>query len=88
MAREKADEVRRLRGQKLGPSEIARRFGISGTSVHRVLKADEGRKVSAHARAAPVMARSAWSPKWLLFEASNMAVHEVNRAEFAGGWWV
>ena len=37
-ARAKADEVRRLHGQGLRPTEIAERLGIGRASVHRVLK--------------------------------------------------
>jgi DNA invertase Pin-like site-specific DNA recombinase len=34
----KADEVRALAADGVGPSEIARKLGIGRTSVHRVLR--------------------------------------------------
>jgi DNA invertase Pin-like site-specific DNA recombinase len=37
-ARAKAEEVRRLHGQGLRPTEIARRLGIGRASAYRVLK--------------------------------------------------
>jgi DNA invertase Pin-like site-specific DNA recombinase len=36
-ARAKADEVKVLRGQGIGPTEIAKRLGIGRASVYRVL---------------------------------------------------
>jgi DNA invertase Pin-like site-specific DNA recombinase len=38
-ARAKASEVRRLRADGVGPSEIGKRLGISRASVYRILKA-------------------------------------------------
>ncbi len=39
-ARAKAEEVRRLHGQAVRPTEIAKRLGIGRASVYRVLKGD------------------------------------------------
>jgi DNA invertase Pin-like site-specific DNA recombinase len=36
-ARAKASEIRRLHGERIGPTEIAKRLGISRASVYRVL---------------------------------------------------
>ena len=36
-ARAKASEIRRLQGEGIGPTEIAKRLGISRASVYRVL---------------------------------------------------
>jgi DNA invertase Pin-like site-specific DNA recombinase len=36
-ARAKASEIRRLHGEGIGPTEIAKRLGISRASVYRVL---------------------------------------------------
>jgi DNA invertase Pin-like site-specific DNA recombinase len=41
-ARAKADEVRRLHGQGVRPTEIATRLGIGRASVYRVLKGGGG----------------------------------------------
>ena len=38
-ARAKAGEVKALKAQGIGPSEIARRLGIGRTSVHQILTA-------------------------------------------------
>ena len=38
-ARNKADEIKALKAEGVGPSEIAKRLGIGRTSVHRVLSA-------------------------------------------------
>jgi DNA invertase Pin-like site-specific DNA recombinase len=38
-ARAKADEVRKLQAEGIGPTEIAERLGISRASVYRVLEA-------------------------------------------------
>jgi DNA invertase Pin-like site-specific DNA recombinase len=38
-ARAKASEVRRLRADGIGPSEIGKRLGISRASVYRILEA-------------------------------------------------
>jgi DNA invertase Pin-like site-specific DNA recombinase len=41
-ARAKAADVRVLKGQGVGPSEIARRLDISRASIHRILRAAVG----------------------------------------------
>src|SRR3712207_2666161 len=41
-ARAKAGEVRRLHGQGVRPTEIAKRLGIGRASVYRVLQAEPG----------------------------------------------
>ena len=41
-ARAKAEEVRRLHGQGMRPTEIAKRLGIGRASVYRVLKGGSG----------------------------------------------
>lgn len=42
IAKAKADEVRRLKGAGVSPTEIAGRLGIGRASVHQVLQGGEG----------------------------------------------
>lgn len=43
-AKEKADDVLRLRGEGLKPAQIAKQLGIGQTSVYRILKAQQAEK--------------------------------------------